>query len=238
MVVRTCHRIYVAKERDYSYVNHGGGNTDKHLFVMGSIIGYLGFDATIWGTACLNLEQALNIERQNVYRDYDVRAVRGPLTKRVLTAAGYKVPDVFGDPGILLPMIYNPGNVEKKYDYSIIFHFRYARELQEDHTISIETQDYQYFVNEILSSRKIISSSLHGIILAEAYGVPAIMLCENENEDVFKYYDYYYSTKRYNVKIARTIEEAKTIEPMELPTNLDELREGLINSFPYDLWDK
>ncbi len=74
-------------------------------------------------------------------------------------------------------------------------------------------------------------------IIAEAYGIPAILLCEDlDNEDLFKYYDYYFSTNRYNVKVARTIEEAVTMEPMELPNNLEKLKEGLIDSFPYDLW--
>lgn len=215
-----------------------GGGKHRHLFVMGSIIGFKGFDATIWGTACLNLEQAYNIGRQSVFREYDIRAVRGPLTQKVLQAAGYNVPDVFGDPGILLPLFYSPSSRDKKYDISVVFHFRYARELQGFHTISIETNDYSFFIDELAASKRVISSSLHGIILAESYGVPAILLCENETEDLFKYYDYYYSTKRYNVKIARTIEEATIMDPMPLPQNLDELRQGLIDTFPYDLWSK
>ncbi len=214
-----------------------GGTPSKHLFVIGSIIGYKGFDAVIWGTGCLNLEQASNITKQNDFRSYDVRAVRGPLTQRVLKADGYNVPDVFGDPAILLPQMYDPINREKRYKVSVIFHFRYARELDNYHTISIETNEYQKFVDEIVASEKIISSSLHGIILAETYGIPAVMLCENESEDIFKYYDYYFSTHRYNIRIAKTISEAEKMEPMPLPKNLDELREGLIHSFPYDLWE-
>ncbi len=193
----------------------------------------------MWGSGVLNLQQAAKIKHLSSYRDFDIRAVRGPLTKRALEAAGYKVPAVFGDPAIFMNEICQPTSTEKKYDVSVIFHFRYAREVEGVHQISIETKDYQAFIDEIAASKKVISSSMHGIILAELYGVPAVFLCEDlEKEDIFKYYDYYYSTKRYNVKIASTVEEALAMEPMELPQNLDELRQGLKDSFPYDLWEK
>lgn len=210
----------------------------NHLFVIGSIIGFNAFNATIWGTGVLNLTQAANIVKQSVFREYDIRAVRGPLTKRVMESAGYHVPNVFGDPAILIPLMYSPKIIDKKYEYSVIFHFRYSRTTDDYHTIDIQTQNYEDFVDEIVSSKLIISSSLHGIIIAESYGVPAILLCENlAQEDLFKYYDYYYSTGRFNVIIANSIEQALQMQPMPLPDNLKELREGLINSFPYDLWD-
>ncbi|MBE6782684.1 MAG: polysaccharide pyruvyl transferase family protein [Ruminococcaceae bacterium] len=65
------------------------------------------------------------------------------------------------------------------------------------------------FVEEIKSSEKVISSSLHGIILAETYGVPAVFLNTGGYVDnaLIKYYDWYYSTNRWNVKMARTIED-------------------------------
>lgn len=79
----------------------------------------------------------------------------------------------------------------------------------------------------------ILSSSLHGIILAETYGIPAIML--KSPLDTFKFRDYYYSTGRFDFPIANTVEEALKMEPPALP-NLDNLRQGLIDSFPYDIW--
>ena len=88
-------------------------------------------------------------------------------------------------------------------------------------------------------SRKIISSSLHGIILAETYGVQAVFLNTGDYVDkaLMKYYDWYFSTGRMCVKIARTMEEAKEMEPMSLP-DLTELREKLMAAFPYDLWEQ
>lgn len=204
---------------------------------VGSILHADFFDATIWGTGNLNIKTISIIKERSYHRQFDVRAVRGPLTKRVLESCEYIVPNIFGDPAILLPKIYEPKAIEKEYEESFIFHFRYKKNISGYNCIPITTNDYINFINEIVKSKKIISSSLHGIIIAEAYGVPALLLCEDiEKEDLFKYYDYYYSTKRYNINIATSIDEALKMDPMPLPENLEELREGLIKSFPYDLW--
>jgi pyruvyltransferase len=52
----------------------------------------------------------------------------------------------------------------------------------------------------------------------------------------FKYLDYYYSTGRKDIKIAESFEEALNMEPLKLP-DLKPLQEGLMKSFPYDLWE-
>ena len=84
----------------------------------------------------------------------------------------------------------------------------------------------------------VISGSLHGIILAEAYGVPVIFLRDREPDKDFKYNDYYASTNRDNYKYASSVEEAFTMQPETLPDNMCDLQRGLIESFPYDLWNK
>ena len=54
-------------------------------------------------------------------------------------------------------------------------------------------------------------------------------------EEMLKYYDWYFATGRYEVRSATSLAEAKETEPMKLP-ELEELRDGLLQSFPYDLW--
>ena len=214
----------------------------KHLYALGSIIGYKKFDATIWGSGIIDFKRIVRIHEDSKFVKYDIRALRGPLTKQVMKNAGYNVEKcVLGDPGVLMPKIFNPANITKKYEYSIICHHMENTNpaVGGDHYIEVKTTNYIDFITQILESELVISSSLHGIILAESYGIPAVFYLQGDQVEnqLFKYYDWYYSTGRYNVKIARSIKEAKEMEPMPLP-DLSTMQTDLERCFPYDLWEE
>ena len=62
------------------------------------------------------------------------------------------------------------------------------------HIIDICTDDFNHLFEEILSCEFIISSSLHGIIFAHSFGIPAFHIICNETVptiDDFKFKDYY-----------------------------------------------
>lgn len=215
----------------------------KHLLALGSIIGCGHFDATVWGSGVNTPLAIYRTGRRRKQVKLDIRAVRGPLTRSALESFGYDCSKVcYGDPGILMPLIYRPENIEKKYDISVICHFQMEKQIRsaypQHNFISVNTDDYKSFINGIVSSRLIISSSLHGIILAESYGVPAVFFNENGimDKEIIKYYDWYYSTGRRTVIAAQTVKEAMSCEPMELP-KLGTMQNNLINCFPYDLWE-
>lgn len=92
------------------------------------------------------------------------------------------------------------------------------------------TLDWKNFIDEIVSAKFVISSSLHGIILAEAYGVPCVMLKDTESDDFFKYEDYYRSTGRKHFFIANSVEEALDYRDVEVP-DLRAMQEALLNKF-------
>lgn len=210
----------------------------KHLNTVGSLIGLKKYDAVIWGSGILTMGFAKSIFKYGKMIKYDVRAVRGPITHEILTLTGHASPGVFGDPGVLMPLIYQPTGIEKCYDVSIIHHFFAVRFPDDDdslHKISVATDDYRFFIDEILKSRLVLSSSLHGIILAEAYGVPAIFLCEGMDASMLKFMDWYHSTGRTEIKIAHSIQEALTMEPMPLP-ELASMQQELIDAFPRDIF--
>ncbi len=211
----------------------------KHLYAIGSVIGMGGsFDATIWGSGLHTKEAIDKVSKERKLRNYDIRAVRGPKTAEVMRNAGYICPDVFGDPAVLMPEIYKPKDIKVVYDYSVIHHYTKKADnisLDSIQEINIQTEEYQQFINKILSSHCVISSSLHGIILAETYGIPAIFLNEGMDNEIFKYIDWYYSTGRRNIIMATSISEAMKKKPMEIP-DLREMKNGLLKTFPYDLW--
>ena len=83
---------------------------------------------------------------------------------------------------------------------------------QDCHQIDILTCDYKHFVDELCASKLIISSTLHGLILAEVYGIPAILLTHNDM-DMFKYRDYYYSTGSSRLVMVQTVQETLYLNP-------------------------
>ena len=218
----------------------------KHFGCIGSYVFTSFQHMTIWGGGALVHPKdfkTLFLRKCRLYRypfsKYDFRAVRGPLTRSVVMEYGHECPEVYGDPAILMPYIYSP-HCEVKHDFLAIPQFCTEANFRQEHpdyyTVSMNTNDYKSVIDAIVSSKKVITSSLHGIILAEAYGVPAVFFRGLEDRIDFKYLDYYYSTNRYEVKIADTFEEALSMEPLPLP-DLKPLQEGLIRSFPYDLWE-
>ncbi len=213
------------------------------LMAVGSLVGVGYSDVVIWGSGIHLTDNVANIVLLRPFRKMDIRAVRGPVTGYICNSSGYDCPSVYGDPAILMPFIYNNTSVEKKFSVSVILHYknkllRDTYEGSEVHYIDIDTLDYVGFIDELLASEKVISSSLHGIILAETYGVPSLFLNSGDYVDraLMKYSDWYLSTDRYTFEICNSIEEAVKTEPMPLP-NLEHLQKGLIESFPYDLWD-
>ena len=216
----------------------------KFLNSIGSNLNLSYQNATIWGSGFeKELSWYQNIFHTRPFRRLDVRAVRGPLTYAYLK----KLKQIrenesisFGDPAILLPLIYNP-EVEKTKDYVIIPQYYKESKIREKYSddliVSMKTANYKSVIDRIKSSKLVISSSLHGIILAECYGVPAVFFRALNKKVDFKYKDYYYSTNRFDFPIATTVEEALVTPPLPIP-DFSELQQGLMNSFPYDLWDK
>lgn len=212
----------------------------KHLYCVGTNIQGAYQSATIWGSGIFppdNKKEAFL--QKHCGRKLDIRAVRGPLTRDVVLQYGHKCPEVYGDPAILLPMIYSPV-VQKVRERLVIPQFFNEIEFRETHPnecmISMNTDDYKSVINEILASEIVYTSSLHGIILAEAYGIPAVFFRGLTPARDFKYLDYYLSTGRNDITLSDSFEDA-LCKPAPSVPDLRRLKENLLNCFPYDLWE-
>lgn len=163
-----------------------------------------------------------------------VMAVRGPLTRDALLSRGIPCPPIYGDPAILLPRLHAPA-IEKKYRIGIIPHMRdQARvnrnKLPSDVTVLDVGDVWQTVVNGILSCERIISSSLHGVIIPEAYGIPATWWRPTYKEGFVKYLDYYASTGRIPTPRSNLMEEIAADNSERLPA-LANLADGLVAAF-------
>lgn len=215
----------------------------KHLYAVGSIVGMGYQNATIWGSGFLEgLASWERVTHNSFLRKLDIRSVRGPLTRDALRKLGFDCPEVYGDPVVLMPLFYSPKESPINIDCIVIPHFRKEQEYRQivgdDSVVSMVTDDYKSVIDKICSAKRVISSSLHGIILAESYGVPAIWLRDRGSVKDFKYLDYYNSTLRDSIHYASDLKSSLDMPPMPLPDNLDSLRKEVLNSFPYDLWER
>lgn len=208
----------------------------RHLYAVGSIIGFSYQNAVVWGSGLLNeYKPYIDAARKS---HLDIRCVRGPKTSSVLLNAGIPCPSVYGDPAVLMPLIFSPDKCKKRHRVSVIRHYMDTAGIMEDrrnpcvHSIRIQTTDYRNVISEIAQSERVISSSLHGLILSEAYGVPAVYL---RTGDMFKFEDYYYSTGRYDIKYVSSVQEGMHCDTMKVP-DLREMQRTLIESFPRDIW--
>jgi pyruvyltransferase len=173
----------------------------EHYFMIGSILQRCTSQTIIWGSGLIS-ENARCSEIPK-----KVLAVRGPLTRKKLIEQGIECPEVYGDPALLLPEIYPDPNKVKKYKLGIIPHFKDKKDpwLKEQFSadaairiIDIQNKNPFKVVDEMLSCEKIVSSSLHGLIIADAYRIPSVWVeFEHPFEDGhFKFQDYFMSVGR------------------------------------------
>ena len=172
----------------------------ENYYIIGSILTMCNLERSIvWGAGILN-NNIVDKMRGTPDRIY---AVRGPRTRNELLKKGIPCPEVYGDPALLLPRFYQPV-IRTHYSVGIIPHWE---DLNKDDVLClcrdprvklIKVQGYDEwtdFIDEICSCDFIISSSLHGLIVAEAYGIPSKWVEFGTYADgwEFKYYDFYES---------------------------------------------
>ncbi|HWQ89326.1 MAG TPA: polysaccharide pyruvyl transferase family protein, partial [Desulfitobacteriaceae bacterium] len=160
--------------------------------VCGAIYG----EVNVWGTGFIARMEDKPFFRKKL----NFHAIRGELSKqRVEKILGHKIETVTGDAGLLADVIVKP--VAKKYAVGIIPHFReqddpvfaQMKEKYANSTI-INLRDEPIGVIEQMSAcEAIISSSLHGLIVADCYGIPNkwIKVTDKLKGDGFKFLDYY-----------------------------------------------
>lgn len=180
-------------------------------YVVGSILDRAKDNSVVWGSGFLT-------EESTITSNPKILAVRGPLTRKRLIDQGKNCPEIYGDPALLFSKFYSPKETGKKYKIGIIPHyvdkdnsfFETIKDRQDVLIIDI-TQDKFKFIDEINSCETIFSSSLHGIIASDAYGVPAFWI-EFSDKVIgagFKFKDYFLSVNRPLIDPIRITDQTK-----------------------------
>jgi hypothetical protein len=166
------------------------GNRHKKYMCIGSILNHADRDTIVWGSGIAN-------NQSDRISPCDIRAVRGPYTRNRALDCGVECPEVYGDPAAIMPMFYNP-DIEKQYELGVIPHYVNQVECIDypsgGKLINV-FDDPETFVNQLKACKKVLCSSLHGLVLAQAYGIPwgwfegTVPL----GGDGVKFWDFFYS---------------------------------------------
>ncbi len=211
----------------------------EHYFMIGSILQRCTSKSIIWGSGLISENSICKEKPKNVL------AVRGPLTRKKLIEQGIECPEIYGDPALLLPEVYPASNIKAKYKLGIIPHFldktdpwlKKFSEMSEVKIIDIQNKKPLNVIDDMLKCEKIISSSLHGLIISDAYKIPSVWIQFTNpiEDDNFKFQDYFASVKR-SVNKPFIFNEFKNLdnilqvfEDYEIHINLEDLK----NSFPF-----
>lgn len=200
----------------------------------------------IWSSGFIKSD----IKGSAVPRKLNVCALRGNLTKQLLkkiTGQNYDIP--LGDGGLLIPRLL-PDMPVKKYAVGIIPHFieENMPELQAIQSKIPESTIISPLGNPLLTAEKIaecetvISSSLHGLIAADASNIPnrQMVLSNRIKGGYFKYKDYYsvYGKEIAPLTANELLNERITADTIrnayDIPFNqIQEIQEKLLEAFPF-----
>lgn len=123
----------------------------------------------------------------------DYKWVRGPISRDMVLKAGGSVCDLYGDAALILPDLIPQS--EKLHDIGYVPHHVDYQLVKSGFKVNLIKGSIEHITKEITKCRRVISSSLHGIIVAHAYGIPAawVRLSDKLSGDGMKFHDHYES---------------------------------------------
>lgn len=190
---------YILQKYD---INLKHSNENHELYTIGSLLHMVPNDykGYIWSTGYMYPTKTLNLK-------HDPICVRGKLSKKHFindTSNTY-----IGDGGLLLEKIYKPV-VKQKYKLGIMPNYCDIVNMRDnpiekfdimkrDDVLFIDPRDYiETVINNICSCENILTSSLHGLVTCDSYGINHGIFGARETnlaihhyQDSFKFRDYY-----------------------------------------------
>ena len=206
----------------------------SRLLTVGSVMRLAREGDVVWGTGV----NGKSLDAKYDFTDLDVRAVRGPLTRDYLLGMGIDVPPVFGDPGLLFGEIFDRDLMLDGADprgILVVPNFNdFAAWSAGSQVVLDPRSGFWNCIRAIAASELVVGSSLHAIVIAESFGIPA-RLVSSQHEPPFKYHDYYLGTGRVNIEICSTVEHAAAHGGAPAPVwDSSSLR----GAFPWELWNE
>lgn len=212
------------------------------MLSVGSYIQHAKSRGLVWGTgtvAPLTYKQQVSLTKSLFI------GVRGPRTRESILLKYGINPQVVGDPGLLVTYSH-PSALKKSTKLGFVIHAAdlpwFVKHYPNAYIIpnNITFEDY---IERLTCCEFIVSSSLHGLIMAHSYGIPCavIRIGSNIKGEDFKFIDYMQSIGCYSFKGRVDYENRTTVENEEwidlvsnaYRPNLANLQRKLFSSFPF-----
>lgn len=207
-----------------------GRGSGRRLLAVGSILHFAQDGDVVWGTGINGKVPAEFF----VAKDLEVHAVRGPRTAAFLEQRGIGSPSVFGDPGLLIPDVLGITRSDRPtYGITTLPNLRDRRLWRGQPGYLDPTTAVTAVAKRLSESELVVTSSLHGIVISEALGVPVAFVLPRE-ESLFKYEDYFEGTGR-SLPVVHPSPEAARRNP-QFAENLAWTADSLLDAFPTELW--
>ena len=163
------------------------------LLSVGSVLHFGRPGDVVWGSGINGKQPSVD------GRLLEIRAVRGPRTREQLRRSGAEVPEIFGDPALLWPRFWpRQGYLDQDahtHPVTVVPNLHDWSSLRHDPRAISPRAPVHDVIGRIARSELVVGSSLHGVVLADAFGIPARFVASG-SEPPFKYHDYLLGTGR------------------------------------------
>lgn len=192
-------------------------NIENVYLCIGSVLSWYNLDGKIIiGTGIMNPEEKIQGTPKKIV------CVRGPKTRELLINHGISCPMEYGDMALLLPLFYKPATSCTNDNPVIILNhgtklddaIGIVRDIQNQFGANIVSMSnystWTDIIDKIVNAKFVISESLHGLIVAEAYGIPCVWVEFKKHPEYwnFKFEDFYESIGRMDEQSVKLYQES------------------------------
>ena len=186
------------KKINYPNFSFIGSILDKWFTNKYNLYNYSASPLIIYGTGFIREVKGKKYPIRNI----DIRAVRGKNSLKILNNCNVKYNKniVLADPGLLLKFLYNLSEIKKEHNLCIIPHYidqgnNILKKINIKGSVYLDIKNKKNFMHKLSKCKRVISSSLHGLIFSDSLLIPNIRMVLS-NKIIggnFKFNDYYSS---------------------------------------------
>lgn len=220
--------------------------SDSPFFAMAErVAGVLFPTVTVWGSGFISYKE---VDTPFYRKNMRFAAIRGALSKcRVEKLLGHPLDIPMGDAGILASYLLKEPP-RKQYRVGIIAHYKEQDEpvfqklaVSYPQSLLIDVrQQPQVVIQQIAQCERVISSSLHGLIIADSLRVPNVHIKVSDKllGDGFKFDDYYSAYQMTHPQLDTQTCEAPTLDWIDANYRVTDgmvetMKRNMLQSFPF-----